>query len=53
MAARPTCPQRCRRYYFRQPLRTVGCCDPCAQGYEPTPGTYVTTTTPVTHRLAA
>ncbi|MER7750263.1 hypothetical protein ABT013_33910 [Streptomyces bacillaris] len=35
------------------PLRTVGSCDPCARGYEPTPGTYVHTTPPVSHRLAA
>ncbi|MFD8731986.1 RRQRL motif-containing zinc-binding protein [Streptomyces sp. NPDC059611] len=54
LAARSTCPKCARRYYYCLPLRTVGCCDPCAQGYEPTPGTYVTTTaTPVTHRLAA
>lgn len=54
MAARSTCSRCSRRYYYCLPLRTVGCCDPCARGYEPTPGTYVlTTTTPVTHRLAA
>ncbi|MFB6656829.1 RRQRL motif-containing zinc-binding protein [Streptomyces microflavus] len=54
MSARSTCSRCSRRYFYCLPLRTVGCCDPCAQGYEPTPGTYVTTTaTPVTHRLAA
>ncbi|MEU2149653.1 hypothetical protein ABZ741_35850, partial [Streptomyces globisporus] len=35
------------------PLRTVGSCDPFAQGYEPTPGTYVLSPMPVAHRLAA
>ncbi|MFJ7063712.1 RRQRL motif-containing zinc-binding protein [Streptomyces microflavus] len=52
-AARSTCPKCSRRYYYCLPLRTVGSCDPCAHGYEPTPGTYVLTTTPVAHRLAA
>ncbi|MFD8440585.1 RRQRL motif-containing zinc-binding protein [Streptomyces microflavus] len=53
MAARSTCSRCSRRYDYCLPLRTVGSCDPCARGYEPTPGTYVTTTVPVTHRLAA
>ncbi|MQT02831.1 hypothetical protein FF041_22355 [Streptomyces jumonjinensis] len=35
------------------PLRTQGCCDPCARGYEPSPDTYFASTAPVTHRLAA
>ncbi|MFF9691049.1 hypothetical protein [Streptomyces sp. NPDC014623] len=35
------------------PLRTVGCCDPCARGYEPSPDTYFVSTAPVIHRLAA
>ncbi|MEV7317301.1 RRQRL motif-containing zinc-binding protein [Streptomyces microflavus] len=52
-AARSTCPKCSRRYFYCLPLRTVGCCDPCARGYEPTPGTYVLTTSPFTHRLAA
>jgi hypothetical protein len=33
------------------PLRTQGCCDPCARGYEPSPDTYFTST--AGHRLAA
>ncbi|WP_435239965.1 RRQRL motif-containing zinc-binding protein [Streptomyces sp. YPW6] len=53
IAARSTCPKCARRYVYCLPLRTVGSCDPCAQGYEPSPGTYFTTATPVTHRLAA
>ncbi|MFE9700565.1 RRQRL motif-containing zinc-binding protein [Streptomyces sp. NPDC006270] len=53
MAARSTCSRCSRRYYYCLPLHTVGSCDLCAQGYEPTPGTYVTATAPVTHRLAA
>ncbi|MFF7098341.1 RRQRL motif-containing zinc-binding protein [Streptomyces rubradiris] len=53
MAARSTCPQCRRRYYFCLPLRTQGCCDPCARGYEPSPDTYLASTAPVTHRLAA
>ncbi|MZE76763.1 RRQRL motif-containing zinc-binding protein [Streptomyces xinghaiensis] len=53
MAARQTCPRCQRRYYFCLPLRAQGCCDPCARGYEPSPGTYFASTTPVTHRLAA
>ncbi|MGW5930586.1 RRQRL motif-containing zinc-binding protein [Streptomyces anulatus] len=53
MAARSTCSRCSRRYYYCLPLHTVGSCDPCAQGYEPTPGTYVLTAAPVTHRLAA
>lgn len=54
MAARSTCSWCSRRYYYCLPLRAVGSCDPCAQGYEPTPGAYVhITTTPVTHRLVA
>lgn len=53
LAVRSTCPKCGRRYDYCLPLRTVGSCDPCAQGYEPTPGTYVHTTPPVIHRLAA
>ncbi|MEU3879658.1 RRQRL motif-containing zinc-binding protein [Streptomyces californicus] len=53
MAARATCPQCNRRYYFCLPLRTQGCCDPCARGYEPSPDTYFAPTAPVPHRLAA
>ncbi|MFF0337910.1 RRQRL motif-containing zinc-binding protein [Streptomyces fimicarius] len=53
MAARSTCPECGRRYYFCLPLRTQGCCDPCARGYEPSPDTYLASTAPVTHRLAA
>ncbi|MFD9794747.1 RRQRL motif-containing zinc-binding protein [Streptomyces sp. NPDC059070] len=53
MAARSTCPQCLRRYYFCLPLRTQGCCDPCARGYEPSPDTYFASTAPVIHRLAA
>ncbi|MFF8747215.1 RRQRL motif-containing zinc-binding protein [Streptomyces californicus] len=53
IAARSTCPQCARRYVYCLPLRTVGSCDPCAQAYEPSPGTYFTSTAPVTHRLAA
>ncbi|MEU9376524.1 RRQRL motif-containing zinc-binding protein [Streptomyces sp. NPDC048255] len=53
MAARSTCPQCRRRYYFCLPLRTQGSCDPCHKGYEPSPDTYFTATAPVTHRLAA
>ncbi|WP_331728657.1 RRQRL motif-containing zinc-binding protein [Streptomyces anulatus] len=53
MAARSTCSGCSRRYYYCLPLRTVGSCDPCAQGYEPSPDTYFTPTAPVTHRLAA
>lgn len=53
IAARSTCPKCARRYVYCLPLRTVGSCDPCAQGYEPTPGTYVLTAPPVSHRLAA
>ncbi|MGW5295897.1 RRQRL motif-containing zinc-binding protein [Streptomyces bacillaris] len=44
LAARGTCPKCSRRYYYCLLLRTVGSCDPCAQGYEPTPGAYVHTT---------
>ncbi|MFJ2745358.1 RRQRL motif-containing zinc-binding protein [Streptomyces sp. NPDC087440] len=32
MAARSTCPQSKRRYWFCLPLRTQGSCDPCARG---------------------
>ncbi|MFE4258229.1 RRQRL motif-containing zinc-binding protein [Streptomyces sp. NPDC056883] len=53
MAARSTCPECGRRYWFCLPLRTQGRCDPCAQGYEPSPDTYLASTAPVTHRLAA
>ncbi|MGW1328165.1 RRQRL motif-containing zinc-binding protein [Streptomyces antibioticus] len=53
MAARSTCPQCLRRYYFCLPLRTQGCCDPCARGYEPSADTYFASTAPVIHRLAA
>ncbi|MEU0272458.1 RRQRL motif-containing zinc-binding protein [Streptomyces sp. NPDC006307] len=51
MAARQTCPQCRRRYYFCLPLRTQGCCDACHRGYEPTPGTYFDS--PANHLLAA
>lgn len=51
MAARSTCPQCKRRYYFCLPLRTQGVCDPCDKGYEPTPGTYFAP--PAKHLLAA
>ncbi len=53
MAARQTCPECKCRYYFCLPLRTQGCCDPCARGYEPSPDTYLPSTAPVVHRLAA
>ncbi|MFG2637929.1 RRQRL motif-containing zinc-binding protein [Streptomyces sp. NPDC048362] len=53
VAARQTCPECGRRYYFCLPLRTQGCCDPCARGYEPSPDTYLPSTAPVVHRLAA
>ncbi|MET9466586.1 RRQRL motif-containing zinc-binding protein [Streptomyces sp. NPDC006544] len=53
MASRSTCPRCSRRYYFCLPLRTQGCCDPCARGYEPSPDTYLASTAPVAHRLAA
>lgn len=51
--AKSTCPKCARRHVYCLPLRTVGSCDPCAQGYMPTPGTYVLTVPPVSHRLAA
>ena len=35
------------------PLGTLGVCDSCDKGYEPSPDTYVTPTTPVRHQLAA
>ncbi len=53
MAARQTCPECWRRYYFCLPLRTQGCCDPCHKGYQPSPDTYLASMAPVTHRLAA
>ncbi|MER7898930.1 RRQRL motif-containing zinc-binding protein [Streptomyces sp. NPDC096046] len=53
MAARSTCPECGRRYWFCLPLRSQGCCDPCARGFEPSPDTYVASTAPVIHRLAA
>ncbi|MFD8902672.1 RRQRL motif-containing zinc-binding protein [Streptomyces ardesiacus] len=53
MAARSTCPECRRRYYFCLPLRTQGVCDPCARGYEPSPDTYMASTAAVVHRLAA
>ncbi|TXJ83332.1 hypothetical protein E2C11_07640 [Streptomyces lavendulae] len=53
MAARSTCPECGRRYYFCLPPRTQGCCDPCARGYEPGPDTYMVSTALVVHRLAA
>ncbi|MEU3520643.1 RRQRL motif-containing zinc-binding protein [Streptomyces sp. NPDC006654] len=53
MAARSTCPQCRRRYYFCLPLRTQGVCDPCDKGYEPSPDTYMASTAPVVHPLAA
>lgn len=39
--------------YAPVPLRTQGCCDLCARGYEPSPDTYVASTALVVHRLAA
>ncbi|MEU2744630.1 hypothetical protein ABZ656_57945, partial [Streptomyces sp. NPDC007095] len=51
MAARQTCPKCKRRYYFCLPLRTKGSCDPCSEGYEPSPDTY--TPPPAKHLLAA
>lgn len=51
MAARQTCPACLRRYYYCLPLRTLGTCDPCAKGYEPSPNTY--TAPSVQHLLAA
>ena len=53
MAARSTCPQCKRRYYFCLPLRTQGVCDPCDKGYEPSPDTYTSSTASVVNRLAA
>ncbi|PWI05702.1 hypothetical protein DIZ27_37880 [Streptomyces sp. NWU339] len=54
MAARSTCPLCRRRYHHCLPLRTQGCCDPCARGYEPSPDTYTTQSpAPVIHQLAA
>ncbi|WP_445282683.1 hypothetical protein [Streptomyces sp. DSM 118148] len=46
-------PQCRRRYYFCLPLRTQGVCDPCDKGYEPSPDTYMASTAPDIHRLAA
>lgn len=51
MAARQTCPKCRRRYYFCLPLRTQGCCEPCHQGFEPNPDTYMPT--PADHLPAA
>ncbi|MGK5545682.1 hypothetical protein ACSNOH_13260 [Streptomyces sp. URMC 127] len=53
MAARQTCPECGRRYYFCLPLRTQGCCDPCTQRYELSLDTYLPSTAPANHRLAA
>ncbi|WP_369265811.1 RRQRL motif-containing zinc-binding protein [Streptomyces harbinensis] len=53
MAARSTCPECRRRYFCCLPLRTQGRCDPCAGGYEPSPGTYMPATAPVIDRMAA
>ncbi|RPK27515.1 hypothetical protein EES37_36975 [Streptomyces sp. ADI91-18] len=53
MAARSTCPQCRRRYFYCLPLRTQGCCDPCHRGYEPSPDTYFPSTAPAPRRLAA
>ncbi|MFE5372788.1 RRQRL motif-containing zinc-binding protein [Streptomyces mirabilis] len=53
MAARQTCPKCKRRYYVCLPLRSLGCCDPCDKGFEPSPDTYMTSPAPTTHRLAA
>ncbi|MGZ2360940.1 hypothetical protein LRE75_30395 [Streptomyces sp. 372A] len=53
MAARSTCPRCKRRFYFCLPLRTLGVCDSCDKGYEPSPDTYMTPTTPARHQLAA
>ncbi|MET9656806.1 RRQRL motif-containing zinc-binding protein [Streptomyces sp. NPDC006510] len=51
MAARQTCPECRRRYVFCLPLRTLGCCNACNTGCEPTPGTYFEP--PAKHLLAA
>lgn len=51
MAARQTCPLCLRRYFVCLPLRTKGSCDPCFEGYEPSPDTYITP--PAKHLLAA
>ncbi|WP_223279785.1 RRQRL motif-containing zinc-binding protein [Streptomyces sp. SDr-06] len=53
MAARQTCPECSHRHDYCLPLRTQGVCDPCDKGYEPTPGTYTTSTAAALHRLAA
>ena len=53
MAARQTCPQCKRRYFFCLPLRSQGCCDPCHKGYQPSPDTYIASPAPVIHQLAA
>ncbi|MEU5824883.1 hypothetical protein [Streptomyces sp. NPDC047803] len=53
MAARQTCGQCKRRYYFCLPLRTLGVCDSCDKGYEPSPDTYMPSATPARHQLAA
>ncbi|WP_324608726.1 RRQRL motif-containing zinc-binding protein [Streptomyces sp. NRRL S-1824] len=47
MAARTTCPECLRRYFFCLPLRTRGRCDPCHGGYQPSPDTYLASTAPV------
>ncbi|MGW2708121.1 RRQRL motif-containing zinc-binding protein [Streptomyces sp. NPDC001356] len=53
MAARSTCPECRRRYYFCLPLRTQGQCDACARGYEPSPDTYMPAAAPIGGRRAA
>ncbi|MFJ9380366.1 RRQRL motif-containing zinc-binding protein [Streptomyces sp. NPDC101455] len=52
MAARQTCPECRNRYYACLPLRTLGRCDPCELGIEPSPDT-VMCPAPGTHLLVA
>lgn len=52
MAARQTCPECLTRYYACLPLRTLGRCDPCALGIEPSPDTVMIPGL-AAHRLAA
>ncbi|MGP3777079.1 RRQRL motif-containing zinc-binding protein (plasmid) [Streptomyces sp. SDT5-1] len=54
MAKRQTCPKCERRYYHCLPLRTLGHCDPCERGYQPSPDTVMHDPRPADrHRLAA
>lgn len=52
MAARQTCPRCRQRFRVCLPLRTLGCCDPCHSGYEPSPDTLMFPA-PAAHGLAA